>query len=120
MSLIHTFTNEEFCVETRDYCDGVIGARTIHLNHNDMCVEQIINPSGVIIVNTWSESIGDKQTIMKTKLPRNKIVKVVVEKKPMGRPRTGTSEEQKTRTNLLKVINGIKKRNSTNHPKIDV
>ena len=120
MSLIHTFTNEEFCVETRDYCDGAIGVRTTHLNYNDMCVEQIINPSGVIIVNTWSESLGDKQTIMKTKLPRNKIVKVVVEKKPMGRPRTGTSEEQKTRTNLLKVINGIKKRNSTNHPKIDV
>ena len=84
-----------------------------------MWVEQIINPSCVIIVNTWSQSNGDMQTIMKTKLPQNKKVKVVVEKKPMGRPRIGISEEQKTRTNLLKVISGIKKRNLTNHPKID-
>ena len=78
MSLIHTFTYCDFCVETRNYGDGVICARTIHLNYNDMWVEQIIDPSGIIIVNTWSESIGDKQTIMQTKLPRNKKVKVVV------------------------------------------
>lgn len=120
MSIINTFTNEEFRVETTIYNDGVVGVRTIHLNKGNSYIEQLIHPSGNIIVNTWCEKTGDNSTSMKTRLPRNK--KVITDPKPKystrGRP-PGTTATQKERTRLLKQITQIKKTNNTNFPKKD-